>query len=368
MDEEQFYAEGDNAVAFLLPGVEYPSPGEVGEAALNLISLSSPVDDVDAGPLLAGLDGWGVRVAVLDTGVFAEHPALANRLDFDASINLTTDDPADWTDRNGHGTHCAGTIAAEDVGAIMSGMAPGATIVAVKVLGDDGGGNMATVTAGIRHAISVGVDIISMSLGNGADETAGEVFHDDGADQYAAVQEALLAGITVVSSAGNNGGRSDLNEINAPASFGGVITVASHDDDYVRSSFSNMGGELDFIAPGETVSTYPRGVPYGPDGRPGNDYEGLAGTSMSCPLVAGIAALLIQAGRERPDTMSADFAARVDAHDFRARNAYEVREMLRYLSDRPNEHSREDGYGSFSGVCGFTKLHLDCAALCLADA
>lgn len=131
------------------------------------------------------------------------------------------------------------------------------------------------------------------------------------------MQEALAAGITVVVSAGNSGGRSDRNEINPPASFGGVVTVASHDDNYERSNLSNMGGELDFMAPGETVSTYPPGLPYGPNGRTGNDYEAMQGTSMACPAIAALAALLIQAGRDRPAGMSADLAARIDAHEFK---------------------------------------------------
>lgn len=81
------------------------------------------------------------------------------------------------------------------------------------------------------------------------------------------------------------------------------------------SDYSNMGGALDFRAPGAVVSTYPPGVPYPPSGRPGSPYETMKGTSISCPLVAAIAARLIQAGRDRPDTMSAGMATRAEAQN-----------------------------------------------------
>eukprot|EP00168_Porphyra_purpurea_P008443 TRINITY_DN20697_c0_g1_i1.p1 TRINITY_DN20697_c0_g1~~TRINITY_DN20697_c0_g1_i1.p1 ORF type:complete len:176 (-),score=63.59 TRINITY_DN20697_c0_g1_i1:400-927(-) len=124
-----------------LPPLEYTSP-EPGEAAeRNFVRFTTLKDDVEARPIFQGLDGAGVRVAVLDTGIDGTHPALVDRIDKEASRNFTFGDPKDYTDRQGHGTHCAGIIAAEDRGAIMSGIAPAATIIALKVLGDDGSGS-----------------------------------------------------------------------------------------------------------------------------------------------------------------------------------------------------------------------------------
>ncbi|GAB0489736.1 hypothetical protein MMPV_000961 [Pyropia vietnamensis] len=349
----------------LLPFLEYtsPTPGE-GPAERNVIryAQAQSKDDVEASPIFQGLDGEGVRVAVLDTGVDTGHPALIKRLDLAAARNFSSSgDPSDVTDRSGHGTHCAGIIGAEEVGAVMSGIAPRATIVPIKVLGDNGSGRLQWIVAGIRHAIAQRVDVISMSLGSGADDTDYEIFGGPSADQYKAIQEALAAGIVVIVAAGNSGRRSSLNEINPPGSYGGVITVASHDDAGRRSSFSSMGGELDLMAPGETFSTYARGMPYqiGRGAfRPGRDYEQLQGTSMACPLVAGLAALLVQAGRtEGFDRrgLSRPLSSLLQRSNFGARNNYEVREMLRYFADRPHEHRREDGYGTLSSVYTFVK-------------
>lgn len=346
-----------------LPFLEYtsPAPGE-GPTQRNLIRYTQTQgkDDVEAAPIFRGLDGEGVRVAVLDTGIDAGHPALVNRLDMSAARNFSSSGaPTDVTDRQGHGTHCAGIIAAEDVGAVMSGIASRSTIVPIKVLGDDGSGRLQWIVAGIRHATAKGVDVISMSLGSGADDTDYERFSNPSADQYKAIQEALAAGIVVVVAAGNAGRRSSLNEINPPGSYGGVITVASHDDAGKRSSFSSMGGELDLMAPGETFSTYARGAPYRDrrGTRPGRDYEQLQGTSMACPLVAGLAALLVQAGRAGRNRggLSDELSRRLWRSNFGARNNYEVREMLRYFADRPHEHSREDGYGTLGSVYSFVK-------------
>lgn len=353
---------GSTDPVVLLPALEYtsPAPGD-GPTERTVIRYAQVKDDVEATPVFQGLTGEGVRVAVLDTGIDTGHPALVNRLDLTAARNFSgSGDPADVTDRQGHGTHCAGIIAAEDVGAIMSGIAPRATIVPIKVLGDNGSGSLAGIAAGIRHAVAQRVDVISMSLGSGADDTDYEIFSRPSAEQYAAIQEALAAGIVVVVAAGNSGRRSSLNEINPPGSYGGVITVASHNDAGIRSSFSSMGGELDLMAPGETFSTYARGVPYrdARGSRPGRDYEHLTGTSMACPLVAGLAALLVQAGRAGrggSPGLSPTLSRLLWRCNFGARNNYEVRELLRYFADRPHEHRREDGYGTLSAVYQFVK-------------
>lgn len=147
---------GSTDPVVLLPALEYtsPAPGD-GPTERTVIRYAQVKDDVEATPVFQGLTGEGVRVAVLDTGIDTGHPALVNRLDLTAARNFSgSGDPADVTDRQGHGTHCAGIIAAEDVGAIMSGIAPRATIVPIKVLGDNGSGSLAGIAAGIRHAVA----------------------------------------------------------------------------------------------------------------------------------------------------------------------------------------------------------------------
>lgn len=309
------------------------------------------VDDFTATSYFDGLSGKGVRVAVLDTGCDKHHPALAGRIDVANSKNYTDNnrgDPLDFSDGNGHGTHCAGIIAAEKRDAIMYGIAPEATICAMKVLSNGGevrlGAVPLRIAEAIRDAVKAGCKVISMSLG--LPEILMKPYVEDMGEVYKACQEAMAAGVTICAAAGNLG-RSRSNTIEPPGAYGGVITVASHDDSGVRSRFSSMGGELDVMAPGEVFSTWPLDLPFRRGGfsRRPNLYEPLEGTSMATPLVAGIAALLIEAGQRPLNSLSEPLARDLDETGFRARNNYEVRELIRLLAERPNEHRREDGYG-----------------------
>ncbi len=297
------------------------------------------VDDFEPSPYFAGLTGKGVKVAVLDTGCDPNHPALRNRIDVANSRNYTDDyngDPNNWSDGNqgGHGTHCCGIIAAEQLGTVMYGVAPEATLVVKKVLDNRGGGRfaMSWCASAIRDCIKEGVNVINMSLG--FPPVYQRLFATESDDLYRAVQEALAAGINVVVAAGNDGRFNTDNSINAPGAYGGVITVASHDDRGNRSTFSSYGGELDFMAPGEVLSA-----------RVGGGYHALQGTSMAAPLVAGLAALFVEASKKSNTQLSEAMVRDMNRTGFRARNPYEIRSLLRFLCERPNEHSRIDGYG-----------------------
>lgn len=349
---------GSTGSTFCLLPVKHTSPPPGKITTLNVVRFASPVDDVKASPVFGGLDGRDVRVAVLDTGLDARHPALAGRVDTEACRNMTPmGAPTHYHDANGHGTHVAGIIAAEPrPGAIMAGIAPAATLIGVKVFDDRGSTTDLIIAAGVRHAVSVGAKVINLSLG-GVELPGLERFSPGAEQVYAAIHEALAAGVIVVCAAGNMGDFSKDNTINAPGSYGGVITVASHDDAGAPSAFSSQGGELDFMAPGEVFSTWPEGIPYYVEEtrsfRPGRSYEHLTGTSMASPLVAGLAALLVQAGRDRPSGLSQTLAARLGRSRFTGANTYEVREVLRSFADRPEEHRRKDGYGNLSAVYRF---------------
>jgi len=357
----------------LLP-LKFTSPPVGKDEERSIVRFVPAKDDVEASCILRGLNGCGVRVAVLDTGIDATHPALRGRIDKAASRNFVQGGPNDYTDGNGHGTHCAGIIAAENRGAIMYGIAPCATLIAIKIITDNGLTCSKLIVKGIRHAIAVKADVISMSFG-GKELPGLERFTDSAHEEYKVIQEALAAGIVIVAAAGNKGDTSSLNTINPPGAFGGIITVASHDDHFERSEFSSQGGELDFMAPGETFSTYARGAPYlvrydsnnKPIYRPGRCYEALRGTSMACPLIAGLAALLVQAGRSRSRCLSPILQKRLKLSDFQARNCYEVRELLRSFADRPEEHHREDGYGALSSIYRFVKTKVSGAQLTVAE-
>ena len=199
--------------------------------------------------------------------------------------------PGDWSDPNGHGTHVAGVIAAD--GAI-TGVAPGASILAYKTLGSDGQGMMSDVILAIDRAMDPNMDgdtsdradIISMSLG-------GQGNPDD--PVCIAVRNAVEAGIVTVIAAGNEG--PSMGSVASPGLALEAITVGAVNDDGVLASFSSRGMMPDMTikpeisAPGVSIySTVPfSGVLGSPTG-----YLSASGTSMATPHVSGGAALLMQ--------------------------------------------------------------------------
>ena len=211
--------------------------------------------------------GEGVKVAVLDTGVDKNHPDLYPNIK--KGMNFTSSNTSDFGDRQGHGTHCAGIIAACDNLVGVVGVAPRAQLYIGKVLGDNGQGGIPAIVKGIDWAISEKVDVISMSLGTSADP--GPALHD-------AIKRAHAAGIVIVAATGN-----ENTHVGWPAVYDEVIAVAAVDQTFGRADFSNFGDETDVAAPGvDILSTYPT-----------NAYAKLSGTSMATPMVAGVAALVI---------------------------------------------------------------------------
>lgn len=230
-----------------------------------------------------GIDGRGVPVATLDTGVNAKHPDLQLTTDGRPKILSFRDyisggghlQPGSAAyDDHGHGTHVAGTIAANGR---IRGVAPGAQLRVYKVLGPDGSGIYDHITRAIYDAIRDGCRVISMSLGTSERVLA---WRD-------AMQAAVDAQRAVTCSAGNAG----PNTVRYPAYEVQPITVGAwgYDPDTGRITvawFTTQNDEVDLSAHGEgVVSTSAAG-----------GYEELSGTSMAQPHVAGMAALLIQAG------------------------------------------------------------------------
>ncbi|MBU2666442.1 S8 family peptidase [Actinoplanes bogorensis] len=218
--------------------------------------------------------GSGVTVAVLDTGVDAKHPDLAADLvgGYDAIANTA----GVTTDPNGHGTHVAGTIAAVTGNGIgISGIAPGAKIMPIRVLNDKGSGYMSDTAEGIIWATDHGAGVINMSLGATSQVTA----------VTNAISYARSKGVVVVAAAGNE--RQDGSPTSYPAADAGVIGVAATDSSDKVGSYSNAGSYVDVAAPGSSIlSTYPTAL----GGKTG--YATMSGTSMASPHVAAVAALL----------------------------------------------------------------------------
>lgn len=232
----------------------------------------------------AGYDGTGIIVAVLDTGVDGEHPDLADQIIMER--NFTDSDTA--SDREGHGTHVAGTIAGtgEASGGTYKGVAPGARIMNGKVLGDSGSGPISGVIAGAEWAAENGAHIVNMSLG-------GTV--TDGTDPVSLAIESLTEqhGTLFVVSAGNN---YRDRSISSPGSAPSALTVGAVDNNRALAPFSSRGPRIgDFgikpevMAPGVGINA-PRAGESPGEGH----YISLNGTSMAAPHVAGMAALLAQ--------------------------------------------------------------------------
>jgi len=212
--------------------------------------------------------GYGVAVAVLDTGIDYRHPQLSGRVVYCINTLGTRlykgTDLSKCADRNGHGTHVAGIIAASLDNVGVAGVAPKVRLVAVKVLSDSGSGYYSDIAEGIVEAVKAGVKILSMSLGGSSDAS---VLRDA---SYWAYQQ----GAVQVVAAGNSGdGNPSTNNVGYPARYSWVIAVAAVDQNYAIPAWSSDGPEVDVAAPGVNIlSTYP-----------GGRYAYMSGTSMAMP-------------------------------------------------------------------------------------
>jgi subtilisin family serine protease len=233
-----------------------------------------------------GTRGQGVKVAIIDTGIDYNHPALGQG--FGPGFKVIggwdfVNDDADPFDDAGHGTHVAGIVAGQSDQ--ITGVAPEVSLIAYKVLNASGNGSDSDVLAGVERAAdpnedgntSDHVDVVNLSLGGSGNP-------DD--PLCVAIDNATAAGVTFAVAAGNSG---VFHGIASPGTARSAITVGASDLVDHMASFSSRGPNMknmsikpDVIAPGFSVlSSYP-----------GNKYASLSGTSMASPHVAGAAALL----------------------------------------------------------------------------
>lgn len=215
--------------------------------------------------------GEGVVVAVIDTGCYP-HRDIVNNLLKGKNFIESNQDPID---RNGHGTHVAGTIAAEnnDIGVV--GVSPKTKILPVKSLSDNGSSNVNSIINGIIWSADNGADFITMSLGSSKNSDQLKV----------AIDYANNKGCIVFCAAGNSGEQSDIAY---PARYSNVISIGAIDENLNRTKFTCSGEELDFLAPGHNIFSCV------PDDR----YALMSGTSMSNPFAVGCACLLLSYNRK----------------------------------------------------------------------
>jgi subtilisin family serine protease len=288
-----------------------PAGAQGGDDPVRAQGLQWPLDRIGAEAAWGRARGKGITIAVVDSGVDLDHEDLQAQIVGHVSCIGADGDPrrcqGSGQDDNGHGTHVAGiAAAASGNGRGIAGVAPDARILAVRVLADSCGGEgcqaegtAADVAAGIRWAVANGADVINLSLGGGAIQSAlGCAFCD-------AIEEAWAEGVVSVVAAGN--------DAILPAGFGStpavVVTATTRDD--TRATYSNRNDSVlqdarwPVAAPGGEAESDPAdcgtgGTPKGVlstylgDG-PGG-YACLAGTSMAAPHVTGGLALLRSTG------------------------------------------------------------------------
>ncbi|MFC2061631.1 S8 family serine peptidase [Elusimicrobiota bacterium] len=275
--------------AFILPA-EYTDDVELNKKQWGLEKISAP-------------DGWAIEtgknvvIAVLDTGIDIDHPDLSNNMwinpdpsseyctynddgiknyeiqydthgwDFVNDDNCPDDDDASLT--GGHGTHCAGIIAAQanNLPSSIVGVSWHNKLMAVKVLDCNGYGTSIDVARGIYYAADRGAKVINMSYGG-----------EKSTIEKEALDYAFDKGCILVAASGNDGNP----EVSYPASHKNVIAVGASDFVDNRAEFSNYGNDLDLLAPG--INIYSTNI---------GGYCNLSGTSMACPFVSGLASLII---------------------------------------------------------------------------
>jgi subtilisin len=236
-----------------------------GQPSVQSETVPAGVSQIKAPAAWDSTRGKGIRVAVLDTGIDFTHPDIAPNYKGGVSF-VPGQTPMDG---NSHGTHCAGTIAAAINGAGVIGVAPAASLYAVKVLDNAGSGQWSWLIAGINWCIQNKMMVLSMSLGGDAAPAA----------LGAMCEAAWNNGLLLVAAAGNSGPA--MGTVGFPASYPNVIAVSAIDSANVIAPFSSRGPKVELCAPGVNVlSTIP-----------GGGYGTKSGTSMACPHASGVAAL-----------------------------------------------------------------------------
>lgn len=215
--------------------------------------------------------GEGIKIAVIDTGCDPDHHDIKDNL-LPGKNFVSRKDPFD---DNGHGTHVAGTIAAQNNNTGIVGVAPKSKIIPIKALDSEGNGSNSIIAKAIIWAADNGSDFITMSLGSPVDSP----------EVRTAINYATKKKCIIFCAAGNYG---QNTPIMYPARYENTVAIGSVGISLERSNFTCVGAELDFLSPGENILGC----------APNNNYAVMSGTSMANPFAVGCAALVASYDRK----------------------------------------------------------------------
>jgi subtilisin family serine protease len=234
----------------------------IGDAVAGL-AREARLDQLDRAWAFDGATGRGVTVAIIDSGIEAQHPAVGGRVREQVAVELEAGHPVvvkdEAGDLFGHGTACGG---------LVTDLAPEVELVSVRVLGTDLKGRGAAFLGGLEWAIDQGVDVVNLSLSSKSEALF--------ADFHEVVDRAYFAGVTLVSAANNAPGAS------YPSLFSSVVSVAAHEEPDPWCWYYNPRPPVEFGAWGVDV----------PIAWKDGGSTVATGNSFAAPQIAALAALL----------------------------------------------------------------------------